>query len=434
MADIHVDSAGSATAPYETWAKAATSIATAAGADAAGDRILMGSAYSETAAGITGSWAGTVTAPTQLLSGTKDATSGITALTAGAVLESSTTTNVHTGNLYAYGITFRSTSASSHFLQLGGANNVQRFEDCSFVFTGTGGSSSIQFGAVASASGCQTDLDNCTFRFAAAGQTITAYGDLRISGGAWLSGGTSPTAVFKTLGTGTKGASLLVEGFDFSNLGTGVNLVAQSQGGFTCIFRDCILPTGWTGSPIADAALLEGHRVELWNYKVGSTWYRAYIKTTRMTMVDENTIVMTGGADDGAPYSLKMTTTANCAYPVTIARSPDLTVPNTTTGSSITVTVQIIHDSATALEDDEIWLEVEEPDGTVTTDAVASVIAAPAAQTASGATWTTTGMANPNAQELSVTINPSVAGPLLCRVMCAKPSKVVYIDPAPVVA
>ena len=105
------------------------------------------------------------------------------------------------------------------------------------------------------------------------------------------------------------------------------------------------------------------------------------------------------------------------------------------TGSPITVTVEILRDSATALTDAEIWLEVSylsasgTPLGAVARNIAADVFTTPANQASSSETWTTTGMSNPNTQALAVTFTPQMAGFLMARVMLAKASTTVYVDP-----
>ncbi len=429
MADIHVDSAGSNTAGYDTWAKAATSIATAMGAEAAGDRVLVGSAYSESVATINVAIAGTAANPVQILSGTKGVTSGITALAAGALFSTTGTTHTWAGSFYAYGITFRGTSSSSHDMVFGNSNpSIVTAESCAFEHSGGGGSSTIQFGNASDGGGGYATLRNCTFKFGAAGQRLKALGWLHIVGGSWASGGTAPTGVFSM--SSTRGSRVLCEGFDFTNIATTANL-CDGQGGSVALFRDIILPASWTGAPVASGSVQEGQRVEMWNYRVGgSTWFRFWVRDSRCDLTPETTIVRTGGGSDSdGNYSVKMVTTANCAWPSSVARSMQFVVPNTTTGSNITLTAQIIRDSATNLTDREVWLEVEEPDGTITTDACADVLTSAADQSTSASSWTTTGMTNTNEQQLAVTINASRAGPLLVTVCCAKPSTTFYICP-----
>ncbi len=108
---------------------------------------------------------------------------------------------------------------------------------------------------------------------------------------------------------------------------------------------------------------------------------------------------------------------------------------NTTVGSAVTVTVDVLHDSVTNLKDDEIWLELWYlgtsgfPLATTIRDAKADIFSAAADQAASTATWTTTGMANPNKQKLAVTFTPQEAGFIQARVVIVKPSATVYVDP-----
>lgn len=434
MADIHLDAAGSNTSTYDTWAKAATSIATAMGAEAAGDRVLMGSAYSESVATINVAIAGTAANPVQILSGTKDTTSGITALTAGAVFSTTSTTHTWSGSFYAYGVTFRGTSSSSHDMAFGVSNPCTvRADSCTFEHTGAGGSSTIQFGNGSDAGGGFVRLQAPTFKFGATGQRIKAFGMLHIAGGSIASGGTAVTGIFSM--SGTRGSRILCEGFSFANAASTANL-CDGQGGTFALFRDITLPASWTGAPVASGSVQEGQRVEVWNYTIsGGATHRFWIRDRRCDLTPETTLVRTGGGSDAAGgYSVKMVTTANCAWPSSVAQSMEFGKNNTTTGSSITVSVEILRDSATNLTDREVWLEVEEPDGTITSDACASVITSAADQTSSSETWTTTGMTNPNKQTLSVTINASVAGRLLCRVMCAKPSTTLYICPKVTVA
>jgi hypothetical protein len=129
-----------------------------------------------------------------------------------------------------------------------------------------------------------------------------------------------------------------------------------------------------------------------------------------------------------------MVTNANAEFPMLTLDMPELHQWNDTTGSAITATVEILHDSATALTDKEVWLEVMYlgtsgyPLGSFATDTV-DVLATAANQASSSATWTTTGMANPNKQALSVTFTPQEKGYIVATVRLAKASKTVYVCP-----
>ena len=147
-------------------------------------------------------------------------------------------------------------------------------------------------------------------------------------------------------------------------------------------------------------------------------------------------LVRTGGASDGVtPISGKLASNGDAEYPLVVVETTDISIWNDSVGSSKTVTVEILHDSATNLTDGEIWLEVEYlgtsgfPLSSFVSDAKSDVLATAADQTTSSETWTTTGMTNPNKQKLSVTFTPQEAGYFQAKVYLAKASKTVYICP-----
>jgi hypothetical protein len=150
---------------------------------------------------------------------------------------------------------------------------------------------------------------------------------------------------------------------------------------------------------------------------------------------DETTIVRTGGASDGTTgISCKMVSSANCVENIIALESIPITGWTSSTTSK-TFTVEGVWDSATNIQDDEIWMELEYPAnntdglGAIAKDKCA-ILGTPADQTASTETWTGTGgFSNENKFKLSVTVTPGKAGPICARVYLAKASTTVYIDP-----
>jgi hypothetical protein len=135
-----------------------------------------------------------------------------------------------------------------------------------------------------------------------------------------------------------------------------------------------------------------------------------------------------------------MVTNANAEYPIRVLRSPEIVRWNETTGSSITVTVEIVHDSqgsgtSSAFTDKEIWLEVQYlgtsgyPLGTFVDDAASDILGSAADQTSSSATWTTTGLTTPVKQKLSVSFTPQEKGYIHAVVCMAGASDTCYVDP-----
>lgn len=420
--------------------------------DAAGDRVLINSAHTETAASISYTCPGTNASPMQFLSVTPTGTSGISSLTAGAAF----TANSGSGGLavngsgYFYGINWTMSSTSSTVLGFaGGVGDHQVHDTGQFNLTSSGGSSNIQLGNATTGGGSRVLLKNCTFRFGATGHRISFLGDVVVQGGSWSASGTlNPGAIFAPApGSGTgRGSKLLVDGFDFSNLNAAINLAGSGQGGVVMTFRNCKLPASWSGAPIADGSLVAGQRVEMYNCDNADTNYRLWVKEYTGSIRDETTIVRSGGASDGTtPISWKMDTTANVAYPTSVLRSPEIAVWNDTSGTSKTVTVEMVHDTnvaagqgagtSFAFRDDEVWLEVQylgdgtRPISTFVSDAPTNIITTAADQASSSVTWTTTGMTTPVKQKLSVTFTPQEKGWFICTVCVGKASKTLYVCP-----
>lgn len=267
---------------------------------------------------------------------------------------------------------------------------------------------------------------NCSFKFANTSQGVN-LGSARIVGGSIASGSSAVTEFIKSGGNGS-----LIDGFDFSNADAALNISAVSN--YVLVVRNCKLPASWTGAPVGTPSV--GQEVRLYNCDNGDTNYNLWIRTYYGDIVDETTLVRSGGASDGATsISWKMTSGADVEFPNQPLYSDAIVRWNETTGSAITVTVEILHDSATNLKDDEIWLEVMYlgtsgvPLGSFVDDAKADVLATAADQASSSASWTTTGMSNPNKQKLSMTFTPQEKGFIHATVKLAKPSYTVYVCP-----
>lgn len=315
---------------------------------------------------------------------------------------------------------------------------VHSFKKCRFKCAGTG-SWPLIFGGFTAGRRRQFNVDYCYFNFAAAGQSIQPYsGELFITGA--ILEGTTPTSLLVPLAS-NENSQVVFQDSDLSSVTGNLVSVASAEGGHDILFMRCKLGAGvalTTGT--RTRVLADQVRVE--NCDSADTNYRLAWDKGQGTVVSETTLVKTGGASDGVTgLSWKMATNANAAYPNVPLNSPQIISEwITATGSAKTVTVDILHDSATALNDDEVWLEIEYlgtsgfPLGTQADDAKADILATAAAQASSTATWTTTGMANPNKQKLSVTFTPQEIGVVACTVKLAKPSKTIYVDPVAQVA
>jgi hypothetical protein len=215
-----------------------------------------------------------------------------------------------------------------------------------------------------------------------------------------------------------------------------MNIASTPGGSGELYLRNCKLPANWAGS-LSAATPGPGCIIEMANCDSADTNYRYWRETTFGSIKHETTIVRTDGASDGTTaLSWRMASNADADnYPHSALASPEIVKWNDTTGSAVTITVEILHDSVTDVTDRECWLEVDYlgtsgfPLSSRVSDGAADVLATAAGQTTSSATWTTTGLTNPNEQKLAVTFTPQEKGYLHARVMVAKASYTVFVDP-----
>ena len=452
MAIIYVRSTdGSDADNGSTWALAKATLPGAGAIDAAGDTIYVSQNHAESAAAaITLSGAGTNASPSRLICG-NDAAEPPTAVATTATVTTTGSNNSITisGAFYIYGMTFISVAAVN--CNGAAANNVQYFENCSLQTTGPGSGGLIQSSANQN-NVFHTTFKNCTFKFAHANNYFSCIGLTVIEGGSVLSGTTTPTTLFR-FAADRAASSLICSGFDFSNFASTLVLcgTTNSVSSAKMVFRDCKLPASWSGSLVASGLVGLGQRFEMHNCDSTDTNYRLWVEDYAGSIKQETTIVRTGGASDGTTgLSWKMVTSANSSYPTVRLESPEIHVWNATTGSSVTATVEIVHDTNVAggqgagtgsrFQNNEIWLEVMYlgtsgvPLGTWASDAPADVLAAAADQTDSSETWTTTGLTTPQTQKLSVTFTAQEKGFVVAKVVMAKASKTVYVCPKMTVA
>jgi hypothetical protein len=442
MPNIYVRSTdGSDSDNGSTWALAKATLTGAAAIDAAGDTIYVSQAHAEsTGSAVTINLAGTPASPVRLICG-NDGAEPSTALATTATVTTTVGNLVVNGAAYVYGIRFTSAAVAA-MNQAGNAH--QTYESCAFRTTNVGSAGGIGFGGAANNS-FSTLVKNCTFKFNAVSQGIGVQSIAVFEGGSIESGGTTPTSLFGGAGDRTH-STIVVDGFDFSNLSSGFNLYKPNvPGGATAVFRNCKLPASWSGALITSITVM-GQRAEMYNCDSTDTNYRLWVEDYAGSIKSETVVIRTGGANDGTTgLSWKMVTSANSTHPVGVLRSPEVVQWNETTGSGLTATIEIVHDSQGAgsgskFQDDEIWLEVMYlgtsgvPLGTWITDCKADVLAAAANQTDSSETWTTTGLTTPVKQKLSVTFTAQEKGFIHARVVMAKASKTAYICPKLAVA
>jgi len=438
MPEIYVRSTdGSDSDDGSTWALAKATLTGAAAIDAAGDAIYASQSHAETtASAVTLNFAGTLASPTKLICANDAAEPPTAVADTASVTTTGTSSITINGKLFAYGFTFNigTGSSSAHMYQTTNqTNGIQLYEKCQFKLLNTGSTSVILISSSSgTAYGQKIQWKDCDVRFAEYVQLVKVYNArFEWDGGSLLSGGVSPDYLIR-LGNS---CHVRARNLDLTNADADISIFISDASeavtdGFIVSSK---LPASWTGT--VGNVTGPHQRLELHECSSGANRIRLQVADYAGKIYDENTIVKTGGANDGSGYSWKLATSANAIYPTTHLKTPDLPAKwNETTGSALTVSVDVLHDSTTALNDDEIWLEVTYlPDttklGNTVSDVKASYLASAAAQESSSAEWTTTGLTNPNKQKLSVTITPQSAGYIQANVKVAKASTTVYVDP-----
>lgn len=454
MADIYVRSTdGLDTDDGSTWALAKATITAAIAAAVAGDRILVSSNHAETGtSNVTWAFAGTVDGGPVTLTCADDTSQPPTASASTATYTNQTTlanlTFTGTVELSGFNITLGLGSATSSFTALGASGgHMQKFKDCKFIQTT--GSTAQRFyigNSSTTNSGAQVVFDNVSLKSPNALTNIVINSPFiwRNSLG-FLAGSATPNPLFST-GITYRQGKLVVEAVDFSNLASTVVLMDAYTGGneLDATFRNCKLPSTWTGTLFNAAPIKPGIKAAMHNCTAGSTKYGLWVEDYAGVTRDEAIIVRTGGATDGTtPIAWKLASSTRAKYPLITLETPEISIWNYGFGTQKTLTVEILHDSqgagaGGAFQDDEIWLEVqyvgESGYGTFISDSKADVLAAAADQTSSSASWNTHGMTAPVTQKLSVTFTPQERGYLQAKVVMAKASKTCYVCPKVVVS
>ncbi len=430
MANLHIKTGGAASSPFATWANAATTLGGVVAPMVAGDTIFASNGSTMTTAGMTVTVPGTTASPSRIISGTEDTTSGITAVATGAVIGSTNATFSLSGNFFADAITWRQDTASTALMAIAaGSGNIQWHRDCRFEVLNSTTTAAIQLGTATGSVSSLVTLERPIFKFSATGQRLNVNYNVRILGGSIDATGTAVTGLV-SLASGTRGAKLLWDDLDATNMAAAGNLVtAVGSGAAFARFCRAKLPASWTGAPVTSGQLKQGDRVELIDASGGSTLYRFWAMDHAGSVRDENTIKVTAQT-----RSFKMVSSADCSIAQPLL-SHEITVD--LDGTSQTVSLDLCTDNVT-LTDAEAWIEVDyiagasDLLGTVATDRVATSIATAANQTTSSTTWTTTGLSTPIRQTVSVSVTAGAASRAIVRLALAKPSTTVYVSDATV--
>jgi len=423
-----------------TWALANATMTGAVADAAAGNTIYVSDNHAEsTAAGITLASPGTPGAPLVVLcvDDTGDPNPPTVLAATGTITTTGNSSITRTGCTYNYGIILQcgTGAVSPSILMQSGGTWWEVFEQCKLRLVVTGATASITF-ASSTILASRLEFVNTTVRFGATGQRMApGRTNFLWRGGGIEAGGTVPTTLFIGASSGGLAGTYEIIGCDFSLVVAGKNLVdvATNRAGGVFIFTDC----KWIGGnvTVGTHAGPGGSTVRALNCHSGDVVLAFYEETYLGTSQNTSTprLDVPDGADDGAtPFEMMLSPSANVGLFMPLKGQPIMRW-NDVEGSAITLSVHTFIDRATALTDAEVWLEVYHlgtsgvPQAVHVTDRRA-LLAASAAQPASGATWNNAAT-NPQAQILAVTVTPQERGYLVGRVCVAVPSVVVTADP-----
>lgn len=424
-----------------TWALAKATLAAALTAAGDGGTVYVSQAHAETqAAAMTLASPGTSTAPVKVLCVSDAAEPPTTLATTATVSTTGASSIIFTsGCTYYYGIAFSAGDGANlapiTFGVVAAGASLYILQNCALILNSTTNNANqlIAMGSVnANTKEQLVKLINTTLRFGHVAQEIRVHSRFEwIDTPSAIAGATIPDILFTCYPTVP--AQVLVSGVDLSAMGSGKSLVNFASGGQPIYrFANCKLGasvgivTGANGGAGGPIVMLDNCDSADTNYRMEHHKYSGSIKS-------ETSKIRSGGASDGTtPISWNMTSSAGASFFCPL-ESPNITTWNETT-SQITITVEIALDSAaTALNDDEIWLEVEYlgtsgvPLSLKASDRKADVFTAAAAQTTSTVTWSN--MTTPTKQKLAVTFTPAEKGAIVARVMLAKASATAYVDP-----
>ena len=444
MADIYCRSAdGNDADDGSTWALADATAAAAITAAGAGGKAYLSDNHAEaTGAAVTLACSTNPASPTIIMSVNDSGDpQPPTALLVGASISTGAGNFILliTGfGLFKY-VKFIRPGTNSANLNIGTASTpfLLRFENVTFEMSTTSASATLAIGGNTNSvddSGCE--FEDSVVTFGSVSQSILIRAPFVWRGGSAAATGSVPTSLF--VPANGVSANSLIRGVDLSAFGSGKNLVnvaAATYGSYE--FVNCLLGasvSATTGTHPGPG----GVTVSLVNCNVsGTTTPRNEWWGYQGNWITETTIVRTGGANDGTTaLSYRMTSSAAASlYSPLVWKSGY--IQNNNTGSAITLTVHVVTDNVT-LTDKEAWIEVEYL-GTASSTLQSAItdhaaddaffLGAGASQTTSTETWTTTGLATPVKQQLSVSFTPQVKGQIRFRVMLGKASTTMYLCP-----
>jgi hypothetical protein len=447
---VFCSSSGSNTSPYETWAKAATSLQTAiTQASSDGDEVIL--QYNGVPAGDAESAADTTytaVAAIRLIAASND---GGAAYTPTAMGTSNWVGNSTTNRAVAWvgaagkeferwGLTYRVSGSTADNITFGGAvSGGQSSHDINcYVWLGnTSSSARITFGGGTSLRISRDRFTNCEFRFGNTAQSFLPrmLSTVEMVGCKISTAGSTPSTLFKF--DDLQVGHFDIDGLDASSVtGTVFGDLGSTNITFNAYLRQCKFgsvatmlatqtTTGYANAHVnaldCQVGVVEGH----FGYYNNFGQVESYLSSS---------LYLTGSVPNGGVWAI--TTNANASN-LTPFRTPWMNAWNSTL-SAITLRIEALRDgSATPFTDWEMWSEfqVKEtgsntlPDYYSTKAAKSGAAANLPAGVGTGGWTGEGGTAVTMKMELGSTVTQAYAAHMRGRVCFGVPSQSVYIHP-----
>ena len=447
MTVYYVDDGGSSTAPYDTWAKAAPTLAAlVAGAPTAittgGNVVYFGADSISSGDGTTAFIGPTTGGPVYFISATVGTTTYAKS-SSNQILPANSTGNSFTGNFAWFGIQWGASTADNIvFKNSDAASAAQSFiytEDCTFkpgsnrTLILASGNSSASWGRQKHVRPTVSAINDSGAQSAAFINLSNQSGSIELHDASFVDSSSHRTGVVISGGTATDGPHEF-SGADFSSLSSvsAIFNIANMQGKIIASHcKTAASPTWNTGALNAVSVLSITN-----SGSADDPTFLRYVDYFGTITSDTTNYRNSGATVEGTNVSWKMVSTANC-YPQAALQTPWMYGAISATGSK-TFTTYITQDGGAGdLNDNDVWLEVEYL-GTASgaksalgSDrcSISGFYSAAAAQTDDAtSTWAGTITAT-YMQSLAVTATVNETGLYRARVVLGKASTTIYVDP-----
>ncbi len=410
MATRYVSDEGSNTSPYDTMAKAATLI-TGAG-QVAGDTVLVESGHTEAQAANITIPGGSQGSPIIYISVNKSTEEEELMSVGGGSIGA--TTGGYDTSFGAWIITkgLDNIIASDEMKFISGdvtcINSKLTYDDN--IYTGTTDHKQ------------KTTLINTDITQITTGQIIFVRSNFEWRGGVFLNSGNVATYLFSV--SGAEGQTIVVEGVDFQRLTSGDYLLNAPIARSNIHIIGCKVPSGYAGL-ITGTINVHGVYIKAHNVSSEDTLIAIAEYSYQGLCTDEDSIY-TGASE----LSIEMAANANVEAGLD---GLQFELFHGYSAANPTFTVELNVDEATALADNDVWLDIFGPNDTIgalslLTSTKASDIMNPTTLTSSSETWTGTGaFSNEQKRKITKILTGYQAGVYKIVVNVAK-NITVYVD------